>query len=295
LREPDDRDGAIQLDALLDGTQALKSQAGRQSAAATRHSRLNSDLTAPQDLLQEALGKVLADLAPTLAQLPEARSLAVVLDVGSGLPEDIVQRVWLQAWGASGIRQTAQAFEVSGLEAVDQWLDERIADPELLMVVALQIAPQQLKGTAEVAVGLLLGNRLTQTTLTPRAYLHRPEQERELATEHLRYAANQALQWVPVPADAVERVWRAGVDAQRGATLAAVFSDAGLPMKHEQKGCDLDALLGQAGKASPWLAIAAAAQLLERGAGPQFIFSGNSSVEAGLWCTVLMPVPPLSK
>jgi len=26
---------------------------------------------------------------------------------------------------------------------------------------------------------------------------------------------------------------------------------------------------------------------------PQFIFSGNSSVKTGLWCTVLMPAPPL--
>lgn len=41
--------------------------------------------------------------------------------------------------------------------------------------------------------------------------------------------------------------------------------------------------------------VAAATQTIQRGAGPQFIFSGDSSVEAGLWGTVLTPAPPLSK
>ncbi|MNL67298.1 hypothetical protein D3C87_1918660 [compost metagenome] len=67
-----------------------------------------------------------------------------------------------------------------------------------------------------------------------------------------------------------------------------------MPVKPPQNFCNLDALLGHAGKASPWLAIAAAAQTIERGAGPQFIFSGGTAAD-GLWSTVLMPVSPLSK
>ncbi|MEF9672781.1 hypothetical protein QNM99_12885 [Pseudomonas sp. PCH446] len=94
---------------------------------------------------------------------------------------------------------------------MDQWLDQRITDQALLLVVALRFAPQQPEGTAEVAVGLLFGNRLTQTTLAPIAYLHRPEQERGPTTEALLYAARQSLDWVPLEAKSIEQVWRGGL------------------------------------------------------------------------------------
>lgn len=295
LREPGDRTGAAQLDALLSGTKALKAQPSRQGAGSMRHSRLAIDANAPKDLLQEALAQVLADLAATLMQVPERTPLALLLEVDSGLPKDVLERAWQQAWVASGIRQSVMPVEGSGLAALDQWLDQRIGDQALLMVVAVQIAPQQPEGTAEVAVGLLLGNRLTQTTLAPVGYLHRPEQERELATEHLFYATRQALDWVPLPAHAIEQAWRVGIDAQRDAAIRTVLAKVPLPVKHNQGLHNLDALLGHPGNASPWLAIAAATQTIQRGAGPQFIFSGDSSVEAGLWGTVLTPAPPLSK
>jgi hypothetical protein len=295
LREREDRTGVAQLAALLSGTQALKAQPCRQGEQATRHSCLNSDKASPEALVLEAFEQVLADLKPTLAQLPETTPLALLLEADSGVPEGLMQRAWRQAWAACGIHQSIEAVQGSGLAALDQWLDQRITDQALLMVVALQVAPHTYEGRAEVAVGLLLGNRLTQKTLAPMAYLHRPEQAREAAATPLLHAARQALDWVPLPAQAIERTWCAGLAEQCDAALGPVLSEASLPAKHNQGLCHLDALLGQAGQASPWLAIAAAAQTIAEGAGPQFIFSGNSSAEAQLWCTVLMPVPPLSK
>jgi hypothetical protein len=167
LREPGDRTGAAQLDALLSGTRALKAQPSRQGAIPMRHSRLASDANTPEDLLLEALTQVLADLAATLLQVPENTPLALLLEVDSGLPKDELERAWRLAWDTSGIRHSVVAVEGRGLAALDQWLDQRIGDQALLMVVAVQIAPQQPEGTAEVAVGVLLGNRLTQTTLAP--------------------------------------------------------------------------------------------------------------------------------
>lgn len=295
LREPGDRTGAVQLDALLSGIKALKAQPSRQGAESMRHSRLASDANTPEDLLLEALTQVLGDLATTLVQVPERTPLALLLEVDSSLPESQWRPVWQHAWSESGIRQSAVPVEESGLAALDQWLDQRISDQALLMVVAVQIAPQQPEGTAEVAVGLLLGNRLTQTTLAPVGYLHRPEQERELTTEHLFYSTRQALEWVPLPAHAIEQAWRVGIDTQRDAAISTVLAKVPLPVKHNQGLHNLDALLGHPGNASPWLAIAAATQTIQRGAGPQFIFSGDSSVGAGLWGTVLTPAPPLSK
>ncbi|KFE52069.1 hypothetical protein [Pseudomonas syringae] len=295
LRKPDDLNGSAQLDALLCGTTAFKAQPSREGAVAVRHSRLASDADEAEAVLLEALTRVLADLASSLKQVPENNPLALLLEVDCGTPADLWQRAWQQAWAASGIRQTAIAIEGSGLAVVDQWLDQRISDQALLLVVALQIEPSPLDGTGEAAVGLLFGNRLTQRNLAPIAYLHRPEQERELSNEALLCAVRQSLDWVPVSAQLIEQTWRVGVGTQREAAINTVLNEVGLPAKSDQGLCHLDALLGQPGRASPWLAIAAATQTIERGAGPQFICSGDSSAEAGLWSTVLMPVPPLSE
>ncbi|WP_239690285.1 hypothetical protein [Pseudomonas syringae] len=295
LREPV-ASSVIQLNALLDGVKALKAQTSRFGQETLRHSRLSGDSEeAPEIALLRVLAQLLADLTPTLAQLPDDTPLALLLEVDSALPENMWQRVWRQAWSESGIRQSTVSVAGDGLEALDQWLDHRIGDQASLLVVALQFMPQQPEGTAEVAVGLLFGNRLKQVALPSMAYLHRPQQEREPTPDALLYAAHQALHWVPLDAQSVEQTWRVGVDTHRDAALTTVLAGVSIPAKHDQGFYDLDTQLGRSGKASPWLAIAAATQTIQRGAGPQFIFSGGGCVNAGLWSTVLTPVPSLSK
>ncbi|MHC8305775.1 hypothetical protein [Pseudomonas sp. PB3P13] len=295
LLAPGEKD-ALQLNALLSGTKAIKTQPSWLGGSMLRHSRLPGVTNeASEYVLQQVVEQVLSDLAQTLMQLSDDAPLALLLEVDSALPENMLQRVWRQAWSESGIRQSTVSVEGDGLEAVDQWLDQRIGDQALLLVVALQFMPQQPEGTAEVAVGLLFGNRLTQNTLPSMAYLHRPEQEREPTTEALLYAAHQALDWVPLDPQSIEQTWRVGVDARRDAALTTVMAEVSLPSKHNQGFYDLDTQLGHPGKASPWLAIAAATQTIQCGAGPQFIFSGGGCVDAGLWSTVLTPVSSLSK
>jgi hypothetical protein len=285
-----------QLDALLSGRKALQAQPSRCGQTVARHSRITGDTdVAPELALQQIFLQVLVELAPSLKQLPDDTPISLLLEVDSSLPEDMSQRAWARAWRDSGICQSTVNVEGDGLETVDRWLDRRITDRALLLVVAFQFAPQQLEGSAEVAVGLLFGNRLTQTVLPPIAYLHRPEQEREPTNEALLYAAHQALDWVPLDAQSIEQTWRAGIDAQRDAALATVMAAVPLPAKPGQGFCNVDTSLGLPGKASTWLAIAAATQTIQRGAGPQFIFSGGNCVGAAVWSTVLTPVPSLSK
>lgn len=295
LREPGEQ-GTAQSDALLSGSSALEAQPCWLDGSPVRHSRLSrlSDED-PELTLFGIVEQVLAELSPALAKMPQDTPLALLLEIDSHLPQNLLSRIWRKAWSASGIRQSTVPVTGVGLDALDLWLDLRIDDHALLMVVAVQFSPTQPAGTAEVAVGLLLGNRLTQTTLPAIAYLHRPEQERGLNHEHLLYAARQALDWVPLTAQSIERVWRAGIDARREGAIAATLNAVPLPKQPKQELCDLDALLGHAGHASPWLAIVAAAQTLERGAGPQFVFSGGSTSDAGLWGTVLTPASPPSK
>lgn len=295
LREPEVL-STVQLNALLSGVKALKAQPFRLGQTTLRHSRIPGETNEkPERTLHRILAQVLADLVPTLEKLPTDTPLALLLEIDSALPQDVMTREWQQAWSESGIRQPAVPVEGHGLEALDQWLDQRIDDRAMLLVVALQFMPQQPEGTAEVGVGLLFGNRLTQNILPPMAHLHRPEQERAPTTDALSYATYQALDWVPLDADSIEQTWRVGIDVQREVSLISVLADVPLPAKHNKSFYDLDALLGHPGKASPWLAVAAATQTIQCGGGPQFIFSGSGCVDTGLWSTVLTPVPSISK
>ena len=276
-----------QFDKLLGGVTPLRAQPARQGGEISRHTRLSSGIGGdPRRTLLRILKSVLADLAPALVKLPDNQPLALLLEVDTGLPEEQWRRVWRRAWRESGIRQSSTPLEVGGLTAVEHWLDHRIQDQALLLVVALQFAPKLPAGTAEVAAGLLFGNQLTQTTLVPIARLHRPEQERKPTADDLVYATRQSLDWVPVDANSIEQVWRVGIDSQRHGAIASAL--AGVPMGKAGV-CNLDESLGFPGCASPWLAIAAAAQTIQRGIGPQFIFSG-SVADNGLWGTVLTPI-----
>lgn len=292
LRERGADNGELQLDALRNSTKALTVQPDwLNSKERIRHSRLPPEQgESSEELLRRVLQHVLADIAKALKPLPDDKPLALLLDMNSSLPDSTLSELWEHLWTESGIRQTATRVEGSGLSVVDAWLDERIQDQALLLVVAFQVAPGAAQGTAEAAVGLLFGNRLTQTQLEPMAYLHRPEQEREPTPERLLYATRQALDWVPVQAVSPEHVWVAGVDPARRAAVMMAISAAPLLAEHKQGLHDLDACIGHSHCAAPWVAIAAAVESIRRENTPHFIFSGDSTADSRLWCSVVMPL-----
>ncbi|WP_455924005.1 hypothetical protein [Pseudomonas putida] len=289
LHEADDRGGCRQLGVMLNDRPPLKAQTVRGGTLSLRHSRLQRESERPEDALLQTLQILLTDLAPTLAQLPADTPLAVLLELNTTAAPDLLQHLWQTAWAASGIRRPIETLDGSGLSVVDHWLDQRIDDPALLLVIALQVAPPSPEGTGEAAVAVLLGNRLTQVTLTPIAYLHRPQQEQGVGQASLAAAARQALEWVPLPASDIERTWCTGIVAQRTVALDRVIKD--LALTPDQRPCYPEAVLGSTGLVAPWLAIAAATQAITCGAGPQFIFSGEGPVNTRLWCSAVMPVP----
>ncbi len=288
LRESGDEAGSAQLTALLGEKVGLKvgpiPQGGEVGG---RYSRLRENGESSEQRLAHTMQTLLTDLTPTLAKLPADTPLAVLLELNTAAAPELLQHLWHTAWAASGIRHPVEFLDGSGLAVVDEWLDQRIDDPALLLIIALQVAPPHPEGTGEAGVAVLLGNRLTQTTLPPIAYLHRPQQERGAGHASLAEAARQALEWVPLPAGDIERTWCTGVVAQRSAALNRVIKD--LALTPDQRPCCPDALLGNTGIVAPWLAIAAATQAITCGAGPQFIFSGEGPVNTRLWCTAVMP------
>ncbi|MGY4495207.1 hypothetical protein [Pseudomonas sp. TE3610] len=289
LHEPDDGDGRKQLGVMLNDQPSLKAQTIRDGALSLRHTRLQGESEGPEEALLQAMQTLLTDLAPTLAKLPADTPLAVLLELNTTAAPELLQHLWQTAWATSGIGHPIETLDGSGLSVVDEWLDQRIDDPALLLVIALQVAPPHPEGTGEAAVGVLLGNRLTQATLPPIAYLHRPQQERGAGQASLAEAARQALDWVPLPAIDIERTWCTGIVAQRSVALNRVIKD--LALTPDQRPCCPDALLGNTGLVAPWLAVAAATQAITCGAGPQFIFSGEGPVNTRLWCSAVMPGP----
>ncbi|KIY40779.1 hypothetical protein TZ03_11635 [Pseudomonas sp. 10-1B] len=278
-----------QLEALLSGLRAIRTQPAWAGDIA-RHSRLpiEAGSTAEHRLLA-ALNRVLADLAETLSQLPADVPLAVLLDVDSSLPASEIHRIWQEAWGSSANRQPATTLPGCGLGVLDHWLDQRSEDRSLLLVVSCQVAPSQPVGTAEVAVGLLLGNPLGASTLPPIARLHRPQQACEQTSEAWCSAVDQSLNWADKERDALDHGWRVGIDAGHEPALGTVFMR--LPAELDGLVHNLDAMLGHPGRAAPWLALAAATQNIKQGAGVQIIFSGERSAASVLWSTVIVPSP----
>ncbi len=287
-------DSLLQVDAILEGTNALKAQPSRSAGDTVRHSRLPGDVNEnPERALLRILKKLLNDLAVQLAELADDLELALSLEIDSSLREDRQGKAWQKALVESGIRQTVTPITWRGLEAVDQWLDQRSDDQALLLLVSVVIAPDAPQGTAETAVGLLLGNPGTQLALLPVANLHRPEQARGESAGALTRATQQALCWASLQTNSVEHIWRSGIGQKYHAAVTTVMSGVELPLRADRNVHNLDALLGHPGAAAPWVAIALAAQTVQRGCGPQLILSGVCCADAPLWGTVLTPVPPL--
>lgn len=287
-------DSLSQVDAILEGTSVLKAQPSRSAGETVRHSLLPGDVNEnPERALLRILKKLLNDFAAHLAELADDVELALLLEIDSSLREDRQGKAWQKALAESGIRQTLKPITWTGLEAVDQWLDQRSDDQALLLLVSVVIAPDAPHGTAESAVGLLLGNPGTQLAFLPVANLHRPEQARGESAGALSRATQLALSWASLQANGVEHIWRSGIAQKNHAAVTTVMTDGELPLPADRKIHDLDALLGHPGAAAPWLAIALAAQAVQRGCGPQLILSGVRCVDAPLWGTVLTPVSPL--
>lgn len=286
LREAQAQNGQAQWCALAGGEVALKAQPGwREEVGAARHSRLQRQ---PQETQEQLIARVLrqlaSELAAALASIPSGTRLAVLFEGHCQLPEGVLDSLWQQAWSDAGIDLPSRRLERRGLDALDHWLDHHHSSPDLLLVVALQVDPLSVEGSAEAAVALLLGNPSSESTLPELARLHRPEQERQATTEALTYALGQALEWGSLQAAAVSQAWLTSVAVERRAELTAAMANLEIPARPGQRIHDLDATLGCPGCVAPWLAVAAATQAVQAEGGPQLIVSGEATAGATtLW------------
>lgn len=209
---------------------------------------------------------LLRKLANPLSILPVGQPVMVLLEHASSVPEEKAFALFWQAWQQSGIQQPASTLTGSGAQAIDHWLDHHIRSEAILLAVSWQYAPLNTPMSAEAISGVLLGNRLTQETLTPIAFLHRPEAG-EGEMDALHYAIAQALDWVPVNAEKPKHLWLSGVDAETEAyaTLMKAIDAASLENVDPLTGVhNFNDFLGDPGNAALWLAVAGAAQSIQQ-------------------------------
>lgn len=230
-----------------------------------------------QALLQDG------QLQAAFHQMPSGSALSVLLQTGAGaaFPEwgNLLQELTKQAIGCS-LRLTF--LESGGVEMVDTWLDLREKDRTLL-VIALNMSEKEADGSGDAAVALLLHDEAQQGS-EGIAWLHRPEQTKE---KGMNYALQQALLWGKSTPEEISQIWLSGMGTSNQAE--GVFSQVGVRFPSAGQPCDIDIHLGQTADASPWLAIAVAAENARDTRHSQLLMS-SSGENVAPWFAVVRPL-----
>lgn len=283
---------------LMEGASILKSHTGRGREDPCLHTFFptpsvgngSDDLLEPEqeDLMvfKARLQKLLADIAIALTPFSANQTLAVLFEVNTSiLPHRFIQ-VWHRSLKEAGIVQPIEYVDGHGAQFIDEWLDNRINDKSLLLIIAAQVAPEMCHGSAEAMVALLLGNRLTQNTVPPLAWLHRPERA---VPQLLEEAIVQAADWVPLEAGEAKHLWLSGLTFEEASTVIPAMAIpllSGVTSLADRHNTDL--IIGHVGCVSPWLAAAMGTLAAQQTGSAQLAISADG-VPGALWIQAITP------
>ena len=289
--------GQTPVTLLMEGESILKNQAGRGREDYYFHTffpifpmgqESDDSLAEQQDLVvfQTRLQKLLADVAIALAPFSPKQTLAVLFEIDTSiLPRHFIP-AWHESLNEAGIVQPIEYVDGHGAQFIDEWLDNRINDKSLLLVIAAQVAPEIRQGSTEAIVALLLGNRLTQNTLPPLAWLHRPERTEPLLFDE---GITQAADWVPLEVGQVKHLWLSGLTAEEVSAVIpqmAIPLLSGIPSPAGRHNTNL--IIGDAGCVSTWLAAAAATLAAQKTGSAQLAISADRG-SGTLWTQAITP------
>lgn len=281
---PESDDVAPSLNALMVNPAILNTDRDRRGNEDVRHSRLPDDDTDIAALIYRIFFRLLQ--LPGLQQLPANNPVSVLLNCTTSLTESQVRELWLEAWKECEYPHPVSFECGEGLAFVERWLDTRIQERNVLLVISLQVAPEVTADSGEAASALLLGNRMTQHILSPHALLHRPDSS---LPDELEASMAQAASNVPLGKEEVSHLWLAGLkgDLYQSALKGPAF----FPVEHISTSDVIhqDNAVGYAGSASSWVALASAALVAIRAQDPQMVIAA-SPTEDILWSTLITPV-----
>jgi len=271
--------------AMQNNDSIIVSQVDREGNESTRMSRVaSSPHDSPKFVITNIFSQLIADIP--FAQIPDKVPLMIVFDITTSLPLESIRHYWDEAWQKNNITFPVEYGEGSGLSVIDRWLNVRIKDKAMLLIVGLQIDPVVSNNTAEAAVALLLGNRLTQETLEPVALLHRPD---AAPSGELSEGMNMAAYNVPLKENIVKNLWLAGLTGKQRAEVIGCQNAHPAQSVEDDAVISLDTSMGHAGAAAPWLAIAAATEIARQTQSPQMIICGDTTQNV-LWSTLITPI-----
>lgn len=273
------------LQALMAQQGILHAQPDWQGQNGQRLSRFHTEAgETAESAIRTVFSRLIDDLP--LERLPGNPALAVAFAISSSVPTRQIVALWQEIWQETMPDWAVEYLTCNGLATIEHWLNQRFQQQGLLLVVALQVVPQQPHNSAEAAVALLLGNRLTQQRLQPLALLHRPD---AALPGQLAPAMRMAAYHVPLQDHLINRLWLAGLSAAQHQEAMTHQQDSPAGAVDNDGVIALDGLIGQAGAAATWLAIAAAAAAAELTRQPQMTLTGEGATET-LWSTVIAPL-----
>ncbi|WP_052130555.1 hypothetical protein [Erwinia typographi] len=277
------------LEAIMANTPARRAQNDRKGNGCVNHSQIATQVfDEPYTVMCHTINHLLPSVIAQLEKLGAKKTIKIALNISSSLSISEVKIEITNALREAEITHPVEFITGEGVAFINQWLDERIADDALLLVIAIQIAPLVTKNSAEAGVVLLLGNRLTQHKLRPAGLLHRPDQDSE---NDLAACLKQAADNVPLKSGLVQHLWISGVTEEQYLSTFSIVKAFPVEAVETENIITPDISIGHAGAAAPWLAIAAAFQAASLTQLPQMIITGNNSTDE-MWSMAVSPVMP---
>lgn len=268
---------------IVDGEGKLAS-ATASDGMSVRHTALDVPGFTHEERFRSCFTLLLDKLAGALNTVPQRVPLAVYLQLPPEADTVRIVDLWRACWTAAGHRPADPVLlrPERGIMALDAWLDVR-GGPELekvalFIAVQLDDVPQADRG--EAAVVLLLGwaPLAERHGMAAQARVHRPA---EAVDDDAHDVVSQALLWGNPNAAELGCVWQAGVAHADRPALARASSGLSLGLTQ-----DIDAAIGDAGVAAPWLALALAIEHASRTKTAQLMVSRQNTLRAA----VIQPV-----
>lgn len=272
------------LNSLIINKDIVFSQKDRAGNEGVRLSRIGDDNDNLSEVILDIFNELIYKLP--LSYIPDTTNLVISLDWSSVITQEKIKALWAKSWSEFGSLHSVELMESIGPGVLDYWLNTRIKDNSLLLVIALQVAPNSAANSAETAVALLLGNRLMQESITPIAILHRPDPS---PVEELESGMRMAAYNVPIKDGVLKHLWLSGLNDQQHAEVVINQNKSPIRAVERESVINLDNSMGHAGAAAPWLAIAAASETAQQTQLPQMIICGDTTQDV-LWSTLITPV-----
>lgn len=267
------------LEAINLGVPLIDTVKPRVGNMAVRHSRLAGFDTNPM-ALEEAVTKAAMRIQSVLEQLPETLECWLLFECDAGLSEQEEAELLQLITMTSG--RTLHSLSGNGPASIDDWLDRRWQRPSALVVLSVSLRPEPKENDAEAITALVLCNRKSHR-FADAVRLHRPQKSHN---ETLTHNMAHSLRWAEIKPEGIKGIWITGeaVTALSGLNQACEENKLALSLTEDIK--NIDAILGFAGKASPWIAVALASKVVqERGA--QLIATHPDPTNNDIWLAAI--------